>query len=131
MSCLGSCPFQQILYIKSSGKVTLFTFNKVSFVRNTSPTITFLYSKLIKWREQIEESNITFWYRAELSLYLNNKNKDYLLHGYWAMSRLHIKVPMHLTVKLSENNFYHHKSSCKQQNMLKNVLAIKVVDLVS
>ena len=73
MSCLGSCPFQQILDIKSSGKVTLFTFNKVSFVRNTSPTITFLYSKLIKCREQIEESNITFWYRAELFLYLNNK----------------------------------------------------------
>ena len=41
MRCLGSCPFQQILDIKSSVKVTLFTFNNVSFVRNTCPTVTF------------------------------------------------------------------------------------------
>ena len=129
MSCLGSCPFQEILDIKSSVKVTLFTFKKVSFVRSTCPTVTFRYYKLIKWKEQIEESNITFWYRAELFLYLNNK-KDYLLQPYWAMSKLHIKAPMHLTVKLSENNFYHHKSSCKQENMLKNVLAILFVNLV-
>ena len=46
MSCLDSCPFQQILDIKSSVKVTLFTFNKVSLMRTTSPTI--LYYKLIK-----------------------------------------------------------------------------------
>ena len=129
MSCLGSCPFQEILDIKSSVKVTLFTFKKVSFVRSTCPTVTFRYYKLIKWKKQIEESNITFWYRAELFLYLNNK-KDYLLQPYWAMSKLHIKAPMHLTVKLSENNFYHHKSSCKQENMLKNVLAILFVNLV-
>ena len=75
MSCLGSCRFQQIFDILLPLKVTLFIFNKVSFVRNTCPTITFLYYKLIKWREQIEESNIIFWYRAELFLYLNNKKK--------------------------------------------------------
>ena len=75
MSCLRSCPFQQIFDILLSLKVTLFTFNKVSFVGNTCPTITFLYYKLIKWREQIEENNIIFWYRAELFLYLNNKKK--------------------------------------------------------
>ena len=75
MSCLRSCPFQQIFDILLSLKVTLFTFNKVPFVGNTCPTITFLYYKLIKWREQIEESNIIFWYRAELFLYLNNKKK--------------------------------------------------------
>ena len=51
MSCLDSCPFQHILdinSIKSSVKVTLFTFNKVSFVRNTCPTTSSLYCKLIK-----------------------------------------------------------------------------------
>ena len=48
MSCLDSCPFQQILDIKSSVKVTLFTFNKVSLMRNTSPTMSSLYYKLIK-----------------------------------------------------------------------------------
>ena len=51
MSCLDSCRFQLILdvkSIKSSVKVTLFTFNKVSFVRNTCPTISSLYYKLIK-----------------------------------------------------------------------------------
>ena len=47
------------------------------------------------------------------------------------MSRLHIKFPMHLTVKLSENNFYHHKSSWKQENILKNVLTILFGNLVS
>ena len=47
------------------------------------------------------------------------------------MSRLHIKCPMHVTVKLSENNFDHHKSSCKQENMPKNVLAILFGNLVS
>ena len=41
MSCLDSCYFQEILDIKSSAKLTLFTFNKVSFVRNTCPTIIF------------------------------------------------------------------------------------------
>ena len=75
MPSLGSCPFQEILDIKSSVKVTLLIFNKVSFVRSTCSTITFRYCKLIKWMEQIEESNITFWYRAELFLYLNNKKK--------------------------------------------------------
>ena len=40
------------------------------------------------------------------------------------MSILNIKFPMHLIVKLSENNYYHHKSSWKQENTLKNVLAI-------
>ena len=51
MSCLDSCPFQHILdikSIKSSVKVTLFTFNEVSFVRNTCPTISSLYHKLTK-----------------------------------------------------------------------------------
>ena len=35
MSSLDSCRFQQILDNKSSVKGTLFTFNKVSFVRKT------------------------------------------------------------------------------------------------
>ena len=48
MSCLDSFDFQEILDIKSSDKLTLFTFNKVSFVRNTCPTISSLYYKLIK-----------------------------------------------------------------------------------
>ena len=48
MPCLDSCYFQEILDIKSSVKLTLFTFNKVSFVRNTCPTISSLYYKLIK-----------------------------------------------------------------------------------
>ena len=48
MPCLASCTLQQILDIISSVKVTLFTFNKVSFVRNTCPTTSSLYYKLIK-----------------------------------------------------------------------------------
>ena len=48
MSCLDSCYFQEILDIKSSVKLTLFIFTKVSFVRNTCPTISSLYYKLIK-----------------------------------------------------------------------------------
>ena len=48
MPCLDSRYFQEILDIKSSVKLTLFTFNKVSFVRNTCPTITSLYYKLTK-----------------------------------------------------------------------------------
>ena len=48
MSCLDSCYFQEILNIKSSVKLTLFRFNKVSIVRNTCPTISSLYYKLIK-----------------------------------------------------------------------------------
>ena len=48
MSCLDSCYFQEILDIKSSVKLTLFTFNKASYVRNTCPTISSLYYKLIK-----------------------------------------------------------------------------------
>ena len=48
MSCLDSCYFQEILDIKSSATLTLFAFNKVSFVRNTCPTISSLYYKLIK-----------------------------------------------------------------------------------
>ena len=47
------------------------------------------------------------------------------------MSRLHIKFPMRLTVKLSENEPFHHKSSCKEENIPKNVLAIMIVDLVT
>ena len=35
-----------------------------------------------------------------------------------------IKFPMHFTVKISEHNFYHHKRSCKQENMLRKVLTI-------
>ena len=51
MSCLDSCPFQDILdikSIKSSLKVTLFSFNKVSLMRNTCATISSLCHKLIK-----------------------------------------------------------------------------------
>ena len=48
MSCLDSCYFQEILDIKSFVKLTLFAFNKVSFVRNTCPTICSFYYKLIK-----------------------------------------------------------------------------------
>ena len=48
MSCLGNCTFQKILDIISSVKVTLFALNKLSFVRNTCPTISSLYYKLIK-----------------------------------------------------------------------------------
>ena len=39
------------------------------------------------------------------------------------MPRLHIKFPMHLNVRLSENSFYYDKSSLKQENILKNVFA--------
>ena len=39
------------------------------------------------------------------------------------MPRLHIKVPMQFSVKLSENNFYHHKSSFKEENIPKNVFS--------
>ena len=39
------------------------------------------------------------------------------------MSRLYIKFPMLLTVKLSENSFYYHKSLFKQEKILKNVFA--------
>ena len=48
MSSLDNSYFQEILDIKSSVKLPLFTFNKVSFVRNTCPTISSLYYKLIK-----------------------------------------------------------------------------------
>ena len=48
MPCLDSCYFQEILTIKSFVKPTLFTFDKILFVRNTSPTISSLYYKLIK-----------------------------------------------------------------------------------
>ena len=48
MSCLGSCTFQQIMDLISSVKVNLFTFKKVSLVRNTWPTVSSLYHKLIK-----------------------------------------------------------------------------------
>ena len=48
MSSLSNCTFQQILDIISSVKLTLFTFNKVSFVRNTGPTISSVYHKLMK-----------------------------------------------------------------------------------
>ena len=48
MSCLGSCTFQQIMDLISPVKVTLFTFKKVSLMRNTCATISSLYNKLIK-----------------------------------------------------------------------------------
>ena len=48
MCCFWGCPFQQILDIKSSVKVTLFPFNKISFVRSTCPITSSLYYKLIK-----------------------------------------------------------------------------------
>ena len=47
MSCLDSCLFQQIFDIKWSVKVILFTFNKVSLMQNTCPTISSL-QKLMK-----------------------------------------------------------------------------------
>ena len=47
------------------------------------------------------------------------------------MSRLHMKFPMLFTVKLSEHKFYHHKSSCKQENILKTVPATLFRNLVS
>ena len=48
MSCLDSSYFQEILAIKSSVKLTLFTFNKVLFARNICPTLSSLDYKLIK-----------------------------------------------------------------------------------
>ena len=48
MSCLDSCPFQQIVEIKAFVKVTLFRFNKLSFMRNTCIIISSLYHKLIR-----------------------------------------------------------------------------------
>ena len=48
MSYRDCCPFQQIFNIQSSVKVTSFLFNIVSFVRNTSPTMSSFYYKLIK-----------------------------------------------------------------------------------
>ena len=48
MSCLDSCTFHQIMDLISSVKVTLFTFNKVSLIRNTCPTISSFYHKLKK-----------------------------------------------------------------------------------
>ena len=48
MSCLDSYYFQEIFDIKSSDKLTLFSFNIVSFVRNSSATISSLYYKSIK-----------------------------------------------------------------------------------
>ena len=79
----------------------------------------------------IEEGNITFWYRADFSLHLNNTKQDYVLQPHWPTSSLKIRFTMHLTVKLSENNFHHDKSSCKLENLTKNVLAIIFVNLVS
>ena len=40
------------------------------------------------------------------------------------MSSSNIKFQTHLTIKLSGNVFYPHKSRCKPQNMLKTVLPI-------
>ena len=48
MSCLDTCLFQEILNSKVCAKVTSFSFNVVSFVRNTPPIISLLYKKLIK-----------------------------------------------------------------------------------
>ena len=48
MSYWDNSPFQQILDIKSPVKVTSFSFNLVSFVRNTCPIKFSLYYKLIK-----------------------------------------------------------------------------------
>ena len=78
----------------------------------------------------IEESKINSFYRADNSLDLNNTKKDCLLQPYRAKSILNIKLPMQLTVKLSKNKFYHHKSSCKLENRLKTVFAIIFVYLV-
>ena len=53
------------------------------------------------------------------------------MQPYCTTSSLNIKFPMHLTVKLSRNKFYHYKSSCKIENILKNILAIIFISLVS
>ena len=53
MSYLDSCIFEHIVNIKS--------FNKVSFMRNTCPTISSLYYKLIKclWQTTLVKVDIT------------------------------------------------------------------------
>ena len=89
----------------------------------------------MKWYQlslsYLEQSNITFWFRANFCLHLNNTEKDSLLQPYWAMSSSHINSPIHLTVKLSQNNFYHYESLCQLENMPKNVIAIISYNLVS
>ena len=45
--------------------------------------------------------------------------------------KITIKFPMHFIAKLSEHKFYHHKRSCKQENMLKTVPATLFGNLVS
>ena len=47
------------------------------------------------------------------------------------MSSSHINSPIHLTVKLSQNNFYHYKSLCQLENMPKNVIAIISYNMVN
>ena len=91
----------------------------------TKVTASYIMQYQLNWSE-VKGSNIIFLYKADLCLY----KKDYLFQSYWAMSKLPIKFPMHLTVKLSENNFYHHKSSCKQENILKNIFLIMFLNLV-
>ena len=67
---------------------------------------------------------MTLWYRADLPLYLKNMRNVSLLQPYSATSSWNTKFPWHFPVKLFENKFYHHKSLCKLEKMLKNVTAI-------
>ena len=48
MSYWDSCPFQKLLDIKSSVRKTSFSFNIVSFLRNSCSPMSSLYWKLIK-----------------------------------------------------------------------------------
>ena len=76
----------------------------------------------------VSKSNITFWYRPGLSLYLNNK-KILPFPALLTIARLHIKFTMLLTFKLHENSFYHHKISFTLENILKNVSPIMFLNL--
>ena len=46
------------------------------------------------------------------------------------MSSSDIKRPIYFAVKLSQNNFSHHKTLCQLKDKLKNVIAITFFDHV-
>ena len=70
MSSLDSCYFQEILDIKSSVKVTLFTLDKASFLRNTCPIISFLYFNKMYVQNYPSESR----YHSKKSVLNQSKN---------------------------------------------------------
>ena len=70
MSYWDSCPFQQMLEVKSNLKVTLVSFKIISFVRNTRPTISFLYYK-IDMKNYPSKSG----YHLKRAYYVNLRNK--------------------------------------------------------